>query len=429
MMKIRSVPFIILLILGLSSLSFGQINWQKGSPVNYEYQGVFDSTAALPHGIVVDKYNRVWIGSFSASGPGLIVQNSDGTEASFSPITQINFGAETIPLDDGNCRGMAIDIDGNILYAKASMLFNIDVETGSGITKWDGPASLTKPAVDANGNIYVGTVAGVAPIYILEPIFLSEVGQIGLNPKADLARGIEITPDGKNLWTSNLDDGGPVYQYTTEDFVTYPVSDSIWTDADGDTIFQFKITTVDWGPDSTLWFSHETEDATKQSQNSLVIFDLKTQTYSSLLMPDIPGNAFNGPRGVAFTASGDTAYVASFNGGRVVRFVKSGTVSVNENKLLVPSGFMLDQNYPNPFNPSTTISFSLSENKKISLRIYNSLGREVRILIDNQEYLQGTYDVIWDGTDNSGHPVTSGIYVYQLIFGNLSKSKTMSLIR
>jgi hypothetical protein len=326
---------------------------------------------------------------------------------------------------------MAVDIDGNILYAKGSTLLNINAETGTAITKWEGPGSLTKPAVDANGNIYVGTVLDVSPIFVLEPIFLSEVAQIELNPVADLARGVEVSADGKNLWTGNLDSGGPIYQYSTEDFVTYPVSDSILIDADGDSIFQFAITTMDWGPDNTLRFSQETEDLGLQSQNGLVIFDYNLQTYSTLFMPDIPGNDFNGPRGVAFSVSGDTAYVASFNGGRVVRFVKNGgTVGVSDKHDFVsPSNFELEQNYPNPFNPTTTITFTLPLDKRISLKIYNSMGQEVRILVDNQEYPKGTHTVQWDSTDDNGNPVASGVYVYRLVFGNFAKSKTMSLMR
>ncbi len=432
-MKMNRSLILFLFGICLTQPIYAQINWQKGEAPNYEYDDVFDSTAALPHGIVVDNFNRVWIGSLHSTGPGLIVRNPDGTEPAFSPITSVTFGQDIITLDDGNCRGMAVDSDGNILYAKGSILININVETGEGITSWQQPESLslTKPTVDANGNIYVGTVLGVSPIVVLEPIFMSEIAQIVLNPVAELSRGIEITADGKNLWTGNLNAKGPVYQYTTEDFTNYPVSDSILTDADGDTIFQFVPTTMNWGPDSTLWISHETEELDLQLQNGLIVFDFTLQSYSTLFMPDIPGNDFNGPRGVAFSVTGDTAYVASFNGSRVVRFIKSTEpVSVqNNHDRGLPADFKLSQNYPNPFNPVTRIAFNLPIDKRVSLKIYNSLGQEVRNLIDNETYPKGAHTVQWDATDNQGSKVASGVYIYTLTYGNFSKSKTMTFVQ
>lgn len=401
-----------------------KIAWQKGEPSNYEFDALFDTVAVLPHGIVTDRFSRIWIGSFSAAAPGLIVRNPDGSEAPFSPITSVTLGAETIPLDDGGCRGMAVDADGNILYAKASTLLRINAETGEGISSWEGSASLTKPAVDADGNVYVGTVSGVSPIVVLEPVFFTEIAQIELNPVAGLARGIETSADGKNLWTGNLTFGGPVYQYTTEDFVTYPVSDSIFIDADGDTIFQFAITTVDWGPDSTLWFSHETENPAMQTENGLVVFDFDSQTYTTLFMPELEETGFNGPRGVAFSVTGDTAYVASFNGSRVLRFVRDGTVSVEDKPVVrIPTDFELGQNYPNPFNPTTTIPFKLSKPAQVELKIYNVQGQFVRTLID--QFMQaGQYNVNFDASG-----IASGAYYYQLSAGGVVFTRRMIFLK
>ncbi len=104
-------------------------------------------------------------------------------------------------------------------------------------------------------------------------------------------------------------------------------------------------------------------------------------------------------------------------------------IGVHEAKIITPDDYVLSQNYPNPFNPSTTIEFSLPIRKSISLIIYNNLGQVVRTLINNQTYPAGTYHVQWDGKDDQGNPVASGIYIYKLIFGNFSKAKSMTLIR
>lgn len=109
------------------------------------------------------------------------------------------------------------------------------------------------------------------------------------------------------------------------------------------------------------------------------------------------------------------------------------TTDVKENgsgfTIITPEDYELAQNYPNPFNPTTNIAFTLPLDKNVSLKIYNSLGQEVRTLVDNQAYATGSHTIQWNAKDNSGNPVASGIYVYKLVFGNFSKTKTMTLVR
>jgi hypothetical protein len=79
----------------------------------------------------------------------------------------------------------------------------------------------------------------------------------------------------------------------------------------------------------------------------------------------------------------------------------------------VPTAFALSQNYPNPFNPTTVISYQLSEISKVSLRIYDVLGREVANLVNEQQDA-GYYRVEWNGKNTQQQPVSSGIYFYQM---------------
>ena len=96
---------------------------------------------------------------------------------------------------------------------------------------------------------------------------------------------------------------------------------------------------------------------------------------------------------------------------------------------VTPDQYVLEANYPNPFNPSTMIRFSLPAENKISLVVYDMLGREVKTLIGSQEMAKGAYQQEWDGTNNAGQGVASGSYVYTLKFGNFSKSQKMMLVR
>lgn len=88
--------------------------------------------------------------------------------------------------------------------------------------------------------------------------------------------------------------------------------------------------------------------------------------------------------------------------------ISSGNGSVE-----IPDNFVLLQNYPNPFNPATKISFGLPKAAHISLKIYNLLGREVKTLVDSKQPA-GHQQVVWDGTNNAGLLLSSGIYFYQL---------------
>jgi spore coat protein A len=95
---------------------------------------------------------------------------------------------------------------------------------------------------------------------------------------------------------------------------------------------------------------------------------------------------------------------------------------------LAPQSFVLDQNYPNPFNPSTQISFQMPEAGNVRLAIYNTLGQEVKSLV-NGSYDQGAHQVTWDATDNFGNRVSSGIYIYRIESGNHVQQKKMMLLK
>jgi hypothetical protein len=94
----------------------------------------------------------------------------------------------------------------------------------------------------------------------------------------------------------------------------------------------------------------------------------------------------------------------------------------------VPVQFGLSQNYPNPFNPSTTIKYQLAQDSHVSLTIYDILGQRVKTLVNGLQQA-GYYNITWDGTNNFGSKVTSGIYIYRLQSGNFIKTLKMSLLK
>jgi hypothetical protein len=109
-----------------------------------------------------------------------------------------------------------------------------------------------------------------------------------------------------------------------------------------------------------------------------------------------------------------------------------GPVAIN---VAAPQSYVLRQNYPNPFsargifdNPTTQIGYELPKTGQVSLIIYNSLGQEVRRLVDKQQ-ASGYHRVTWNGRDQNGKPVPSGVYHYRLQVGDYVATKRMLMAK
>jgi hypothetical protein len=105
----------------------------------------------------------------------------------------------------------------------------------------------------------------------------------------------------------------------------------------------------------------------------------------------------------------------------VSKFKTQILVSVDDQN--IPLAFSLEQNYPNPFNPETNIEFSIVNNGFTTLKVYDILGREVKVLVN--EFLdKGNYKIMFDGSD-----LSSGIYIYSLNNGSEVIRKKMLLLK
>ena len=100
----------------------------------------------------------------------------------------------------------------------------------------------------------------------------------------------------------------------------------------------------------------------------------------------------------------------------------------DENKVQLPENYRLTQNYPNPFNNQTNIEFQVPNQSLIKLEIYNILGQKIRTLI-NQEKNPGTYSASWDGENDFGDSVNSGIYFLKFSSDKFSEIKKMTLLK
>ncbi len=114
------------------------------------------------------------------------------------------------------------------------------------------------------------------------------------------------------------------------------------------------------------------------------------------------------------------------------RMIESSIINGIEAKdvtVISPNDYKLKQNYPNPFNPTTTIEFYLPVKKRISLTVYNALGQKIKTLVDNQTLSRGSHIAQWNATNAAGKKVASGMYIYELKYGNFTQHKRMMLLK
>jgi flagellar hook assembly protein FlgD len=94
----------------------------------------------------------------------------------------------------------------------------------------------------------------------------------------------------------------------------------------------------------------------------------------------------------------------------------------------MPTKYALHQNYPNPFNPSTTIKYDLKAKTDVKLTIYNVLGQKVRTLV-NMNQSAGFKNIVWDGLNDVGEQVSTGVYIYRIEADNFVKSRKMVFMK
>ena len=133
---------------------------------------------------------------------------------------------------------------------------------------------------------------------------------------------------------------------------------------------------------------------------------------------------------VTFVNEGDPNEVYTDTTGRDGRYridIGVGT-AVESDDGATPARFQLNQNYPNPFNPGTVISYELAVDASVQVDVYNSLGQRVRKLVNGSWQQAGAHSTVWDGRDDGGMAMGSGVYVYRITAGPFEAARRMVLI-
>lgn len=267
---------------------------------NYVFAGKIQDTGA-GYGAKWDKYGKLWLASYDGT---LYIQNADGSDAPFSPLTQVSVNGETYNLR--TIGGMGLDADGNILIARNRTLLKIDAATGEGMAAWEVPGNgraITSPRANEKGEIYAMSLFGEDPNYVLQqsktqPHTFELLRTFEL-PGRILAREFAMAPDGLTLYFPNP--GSPYIQvYSSKDGSTYDMQENISSIAAG-------CNAIEVGPGNTLWTAVRSSGVVPATFH---VRDEQTKKMWTLPLPELNGAE---ARGLGVSANGDTLIFCSWD--------------------------------------------------------------------------------------------------------------------
>ncbi len=163
-------------------------------------------------------------------------------------------------------------------------------------------------------------------------------------------------------------------------------------------------------------------------------FDPLIEIYDPKGLLVTSNSEFNGPLYIAdlvIPETGEYTVLAMDDGGGQFSSYEISTglrTDIFINKQILPDKFSLSSNYPNPFNPSTTIKYGIPKPAKVSLKIYNVNGQRVRTIVDLDQ-APGFYSITWDGCNDFGAAMASGMYFYQIITPEFVATEQMLLLK
>jgi photosystem II stability/assembly factor-like uncharacterized protein len=262
--------------------------------------------------------------------------------------------------------------------------------------------------IDSSGNIFAGTNSG--RIYKStddgESWFFSDNGLTTGSTIMDIA----VSPSGRVIYTSTYGNG--VFKSENEG--------ENWVDVSQGGLEQKAVFTIGVRNDKEIFASIFEEDEIYYSSSgggdwilvSEGMFDVETRDF----VVDSDGYVYAGTKESVWRTKTNTIIT-----------------DIETEEYVTPENFYLSQNYPNPFNPSTTISYSISEPGFVTLKVYDILGNEVAVLV-NEEKTAGNFEVVFSAIGGSAsggnaYKLASGIYIYRLTSGIFTASKKLIILK
>ena len=467
---------LLLFAASLSTTASAQWTSQGAFPAD-----TFDVGGLGIHGVAVDADGQVYLQPFAAtdsvSVPALggavqttriinvyepdgslaetikFLTNEDGTPGDTLGGFTTRDGTGAAAWEGKSGRGLASGPDGNIFVSQFNFLYELDHETNrvvNQITLDSGlpSAALTAPSITNDGTVYVRAVFAGESVIALSPDFTP----IGDAYETDnFSRTILAAPEGNTIYATDYENPYTIVYQRADEFSPF--------DSVGVTLRGMRVESVAINPvTGNYWFSSGNATDNPVNQDSEATRNWFSHTWygftpESLLASESPapvdslswyecefGNdddttpdvdesflCFNDgarlpgkPRGIAFSPDGNSAYVVLFSQANAAAKYTRMTTSVDGERTF--SG-ALAQNRPNPFSGSTEVTFELDQASTVSLRVYDTTGRQVATLADGA-MAAGPHSVTYNANG-----LSAGVYVYVLNVDGAVSSRRMMVVR
>jgi len=290
--------------------------------------------------------------------------------------------------------------DGSILVGTETGIYrSTDNGDGWGVSGTGGPSNVVRALmrVPSVGSVVAGSGSGV---------YVSSDSGKSWNPRS-LGLG------GTVVLSLAASGSGDLFAGTDAGVFRSANDGGSWTAASSGLPNNTVVNALAFGGDGFLYAATGDSGAYRSSDNGGSWEAVNTGISNPALSSLVPGSS-----GRLFAGA-----VRVFGSGVTLHKTSQPTTSVQYAQQSVPKGFRLEQNYPNPFNPTTVVSYQLSEVSDVRLVVYDLLGREVAVLV-NERLAPGSYTARFDGTG-----LASGVYFYRLAAGNLSATKRLLLMK
>ena len=373
--------------------------------MTWSYSGNSDLTVAISAERVatITKPSASWSGSesiiFTATDPGLLASSDTAvfSIAASTPIIKITPDTLTFTAYAG----------GSNPAGQGAMITN----TGNGSLDWNASEATTWLSLSStSGTAPSGftasvNIAGLAPGSYLGDVTVTAAGVsnspqvlkviLHINNPVD----IKLTPDSLSFY-ARKGEANPSSKDVT-------ISNAILSGVE-----------FNWGAiETSPWLSMSATTGTSPStvSFSVDITDLAVGTYNTQV--EIKQVSLTTSMGV--TDDIDTIYV---------KLLVDQPTGVDDDYSAVPKSYSLKQNYPNPFNPETVIEYNLAASGHVTLTVFNVVGQKVVDVVNGYESA-GSKQAVWNGRDENGREVQSGVYFYRLTTDNFSMTRKMMLLK
>lgn len=387
--------------LGNNEASSALTYYSDGMITTYDSASYATLPGDITRNLTIDNSGNIWFTASSFNTDGGIVRY-DGTSFTLFD-TSVTHQRQYFVAD------ISVDSHNNVWFTDNTR-----------ITKFDGSTWVTVDYLDLlnlnlgfgaiefddDDNKWIETEEGIVVLYNDGSFTMYDTTNTQL--KSQNISDIEFDSEG-NIWIATYWGG---VAKANSDFSSVTVWDTTNSQisAGGD---YNTARSVEIDNNGTVWVGHETGVAS---------YDGSTWTYYNSSNSPLP--EYDGTTQLVYDIQVDennNKYFLTLFGG--VYIYNESVINDRESEDAIPNKFKLSQNYPNPFNPSTTISYSIPEASKVSLKVYDILGKEVAELI-NTEKPAGTYDVNFDA-----YNLSSGVYFYTIKAGKFIQTKKMVLMR